>query len=382
MKDSFSGAIIRCTFIKEQCLPARQTCNGIMSKKKVAVIGYGGMGGWHVKHLLVSDVAELAGIYDIKEERRKAAEDAGIHAYSSLEELLADKEVEIVTIATPNDSHKPIAIAALAAGKNVICEKPVTVSSEDLQEMIDASVKYGKLFTTHQNRRWDCDYLMMKQVYASGELGNVFGVESRIQGSRGIPGDWRGRKAQGGGMMLDWGVHLIDQMVRIVYDRKIEKVYCRCDHLTNKEVDDGFKLDLYFEGDLTARIEVGTSNFISMPRFYMTGTSGSAIINDWRDNCRVVCCEKYDEQNVVPVVTAAGLTKTMAPRDGKTTVEHEVMRPESDVHDFYRNFVLAVDGKAEQAVTHMQLMRVMKIMEEAFRSDEAGAPVAIEDFQA
>jgi len=348
-------------------------------KTKIAIVGYGGMGSWHGKYLLKSDVAELAGIYDIREERCNVARENGIHVYSSFEEVLADESVKIITIATPNQLHKPLAIAAMKAGKHVISEKPVTLSSEDLQEIFDASKKYNRLFTTHQNRRWDPDYLIMKQVYASGELGDVFGIESRVQGSRGIPGDWRGHKEFGGGMLLDWGVHLIDQMVGIVYDRKVEKIYCRFDHITNYEVDDGFKLDMYFEGGLTARIEVGTSHFLSLPRFYMTGENGSALIKSWKDDTHIVCCKNWDEKDVVPVVTAAGLTKTMAPRDEKTIVEHDIPRPASDVHDFYRNYCLAVDGKAEQIVTQPQLMRVMKLMEACFRSDELGLPVDVED---
>lgn len=350
-----------------------------MNKKRVAVVGYGGMGGWHTRHLLESDVAELAGIWDIDEKRRELANERGIHVYKSLEDVLSDESVDIVTIAVPNECHLPISVQAMEAGKNVISEKPVCLDHLELEKMIEASRRTGKLFTVHQNRRWDCDYLMMKQVYASGELGDVFGIESRIQGSRGIPGDWRGHKEHGGGMMLDWGVHLIDQMLGIVYDRKIEKIYCRFDHITNYEVDDGFKLDLYFEKELTARIEVGTSHFISMPRFYMTGTNGSAMINSWTENCRVVCCKNWDEKDVVPVVTAAGLTKTMAPRHENTISEHEIERPESDVHDFYRNVCLAIDGKAEQIVRHDQLMRVMRIMEAAFKSDELGVPVEFED---
>lgn len=350
-----------------------------MNKKRVAVVGYGGMGGWHTRHLLESDVAELAGIWDIDEKRRELANERGIHVYKSLEDVLSDESVDIVTIAVPNECHLPISVQAMEAGKNVISEKPVCLDHLELEKMIEASRRTGKLFTVHQNRRWDCDYLMMKQVYASGELGDVFGIESRIQGSRGIPGDWRGHKEHGGGMMLDWGVHLIDQMLGIVYDRKIEKIYCRFDHITNYEVDDGFKLDLYFENELTARIEVGTSHFISMPRFYMTGTNGSAMINSWTENCRVVCCKNWDEKDVVPVVTAAGLTKTMAPRHENTISEHEIERPESDVHDFYRNVCLAIDGKAEQIVRHDQLMRVMRIMEAAFKSDELGVPVEFED---
>ena len=93
----------------------------------------------------------------------------------------------------------------------------------------------------------------------------------------------------------------------------------------------------------------------------------------------MTCCKNWDEKYVVPVVTAAGLTKTMAPRDENTIETSVSPLPVSDVHDFYRNVCLAIDGKAEQIVKHNQLMRVMKIMEAAFRSDELGAPVAIED---
>ena len=348
-------------------------------KKRVAVVGFGGMGGWHVKYILKSDVCELAGIWDIDEKRREAAIEKDIHVYSSLEDLLADETVDIVTIAVPNECHLPIAVAAMEAGKNVISEKPVALNSGELQQMIDCSNKTGKLFTTHQNRRWDKDFLVMKDLYATNDLGDIFTIESRVHGSRGIPGDWRGKKEHGGGMILDWGVHLIDQMLQIVTDKKVKSLYCRCDHITNYEVDDGFKLDLYFENELTARIEVSTSNFIALPRYYMLGTNGSALIQGWKTNCQVVSCKNWDEKNVVPVVTAAGLTKTMAPRDENTIVSSEIELPASDVHDFYRNVCLAVDGKAEQIVTHKQLMRVMKIMEAAFRSDELGAPVEIDD---
>lgn len=125
-----------------------------------AVIGYGGMGSWHASTCVkdFKDTAELIGIYDIKPERCAAAEADGIHVFSSREELLADDRIDLVTVATPNDVHKEIVIAAMAAGKNVISEKPVALSREELEEMIAASEKYGKLFTVHQNRRWDPDY--------------------------------------------------------------------------------------------------------------------------------------------------------------------------------------------------------------------------------
>ncbi|MBE6592974.1 MAG: Gfo/Idh/MocA family oxidoreductase [Ruminococcaceae bacterium] len=349
------------------------------NKKGVAIVGFGGMGSWHKNKLLNSDVAELCGIWDIKEDRRQAARDENIHVYTSFEDVLADEKVDIVTIAVPNELHMPLSIAALEAGKNVISEKPVCLSSEELANIIAASERTGKLFTTHQNRRWDADFLMMKQVYESGDLGDVFAIESRVQGSHGIPGDWRGKKEHGGGMMLDWGVHLIDQILQITKERKIERIYCVFDHITNYEVDDGFKLDIYFEEGLVARVEVGTSHFISLPRHYMNGSNGTAIIRGWGKDCEVVCCKNWEDKDVVPVVTAAGLTKTMAPRNKDTITEYVIPSPKPDVHDFYRNYCLAVDGKAEQIVTHKELMRVMKVMEAAFESDAAGKPVDFAD---
>ncbi|MBQ2255383.1 MAG: Gfo/Idh/MocA family oxidoreductase, partial [Clostridia bacterium] len=106
-----------------------------MAKKNAVVIGFGGMGGWHCHFQRSNDVVNLKGVYDIKPERNKAAEEIGIYAYPSFEAVLADPEVDFLVIAVPNDMHKPLAIAAMAAGKHVISEKPVTLSSADLQEM-------------------------------------------------------------------------------------------------------------------------------------------------------------------------------------------------------------------------------------------------------
>ena len=100
--------------------------------------------------------------------------------------MLEDRSVDLVTVAVPNDCHKDIVIRALEAGKNVICEKPVALNSEELEEMIAASDRTGKLFTVHQNRRWDTDMLRIKALYNKGELGQVVSIESRIHGSRGI----------------------------------------------------------------------------------------------------------------------------------------------------------------------------------------------------
>ncbi len=346
-------------------------------KKNVTIIGFGGQGGWHANHAINSDVVSLLGIYDIDEKKSELARSKGIHSYSSLEEAINDSKCDIVVVATPNDCHKEIVIKALEAGKNVICEKPVEMSVKALDEMIDAAKKSGKLFTVHQNRRWDVDFLAMKKIIEDGDIGEVIRIESRIHGSRGIPSDWRCHKQFGGGMILDWGVHLIDQMLLLIPE-KIKKIYCDITNITTDEVDDGFRLNLYFESGKTALVEVGTYNFIAMPRFYMQCKSGSAKIEDWRQNAQVAKCLAWHESDVLPVQTAAGITKTMAPRDEITLKTYEIDRPVSDVHDFYRNFVNAIDGKEIQLITHDQMRRDLAVMEACFKSAELGSPVYFE----
>ncbi|MBE6634163.1 MAG: Gfo/Idh/MocA family oxidoreductase [Ruminococcaceae bacterium] len=339
---------------------------------KVAIVGYGGMGGWHAERLLKSDTCELAGIYDIRRERCELAESRGIRVYPSYRALLQDESVDTVTVAIPNDVHEDVVIRALEAGKNVICEKPVTLSVASLERMIAAAKKNGKIFSTHQNRRWDVDYLAMKSVYDSGELGRVMEIESRIHGSRGIPSDWRGEKRYGGGMLYDWGIHLIDQILMIFGFENVESVFCVMDNITNKEVDDGFRLTLNFKSGQRAYVEVGTYNFIAMPRFYLRAEKGTVLLTDWREEATAVRCNHWHESEVIPVETAAGLTKTMAPRDEITTSTYKIPRPVSDVHDYYRNFAAAVRGEAEQLVTHEQMLIDLKVIEAAFRSAESG----------
>jgi len=337
----------------------------------IAILGYGGMGGFHAK--LISSMPELTlcGVYDIDPERNAVAAGNGIHAYGSRDELLTDPNVQVVTVAIPNDQHLAECVDAMKAGKNVVCEKPVCLNSGELQQMIDCSNKNGVLFTVHQNRRWDEDFLTIKKVYDDNMLGNTFNIESRVHGSRGIPGDWRNKKIHGGGMILDWGVHLLDQALMMI-DKKLVSVYARISNVTNEEVDDGFTTVLTFEGGLTFTVEVGTSNFINLPRWYIQGENGSAVIQDWKLNGEIVMVSDWENRDAVPIVTAAGLTKTMAPRTEETIKRYPLPAIETDLKDYYRNIKDVVEGKAEQIVKHDEVMAVMRLMEDIFKSAETG----------
>ena len=333
-----------------------------------AVIGYGGMGNFHSEKMQTVPGIELIGVYDIDPERNKLAESRGIHAFASQAELLADPRIDLVTIATPNDVHKDIALAALAAGKNVICEKPVAMDSAELEEMIAAANRYGKLFTVHQNRRWDEDYLTIRQIIESGQLGRVFRVESRVHGSRGIPSGWREEKAHGGGMLLDWGVHLLDQMLTMMGEAKPVSLYATMTYITNPECDDSFNAIIRFDNGIEWVVEVGTCTYVAMPRWYALGDSGSAVIRNWEVEGEVVRIHYRGEDDVAPVMAGAGLTRTMAPRNEKTIVSTPIVKVESDWAEYYRNVLATLRGEAEIVVTHDQLRRSMRIIEAIFES--------------
>lgn len=347
-----------------------------MEKKNIVVIGYGEQGTWHCQQLEKSDVLHLSGIYDIDETRRKAAEEKGIHAYPTYEAVLNDPLVDAVTIAVPNDSHFPLCMQALQAGKNVVCEKPVMMNSTELQTVIDMADAVGRVFTVHQNRRWDNEILAMKQLVDSGELGNAYRIESRVHGSYGVMSWWRQLKEHGGGMMYDWGVHLIDQVL-MVFPAEITRVYCELTHITNQDVDDGFRLTLTNADGKELYLETATNNLIYLPRFYLLCNNGTALIPDWGKPVQVARRTCLVDPDVVPVETSAGITKTMAPRTDASQEKYTMPLPSSDVHDFYRNFCAAIDGTAPLIVTHEQSMRVMKVMEAAFESADCGMPLSV-----
>ena len=339
-----------------------------MKKHNLAIVGFGGMAGWHYDLIEKLENLSVSGIWDIKEERREYARSRQIPVYESLEDLLADETVDLVLVATPNDVHKSIAIAAMAAGKNVVSEKPVTLCSEDLQEMIKASETYGKFLTVHQNRRWDEDFLTVKKLMDEGTLGEIYRLESRVHGSRGIPGDWRQEKEHGGGMVLDWGVHLLDQALMLFPGVALKTIYATLTNVTNQLVDDGFTADLGFANGVHMIVEVGTSNFISLPRWYVLGTNGTAMIQDWGANLKIVRARGVDKEDVVPVRTAAGLTKTMAPRREDSIFTEERPEEKSDICEFYQNVMAVIEGREESRIKLEEVARVMRVMEAVFAS--------------
>lgn len=344
-----------------------------MEKRSVynlVIVGYGGMGSYHAQ--LIEKVAPLhvIGVYDVVDYRMELAQHQGYQTYESMEAVLSDEALDIVLIATPNDVHKELSIQALRAGKHVICEKPVTIHSTDLLDIVKVAEETGRIFTVHQNRRWDEDFLIIRDMLQKHTVGEVFHVESRVQGANGIPGDWRQLKAYGGGMLLDWGVHLLDQLL-LLTDSKIESVSAQLSTILDTEVDDGFTTFIRFKDGLTALIEVGTTNYIKLPRWYVKGTEGTAIIRDWDLSGEIVTRNtEVEKVEPKPIQAGRGLTKTMAPPSEESTIRKPIEPIQNPPEEFYLNFLSVIEGRAKSAVPNEEVHRVLVLIETIFEAAE------------
>ncbi len=349
-------------------------------KHRLALIGYGGMAGWH--HINIKEKIpqiQVVSAFDVREEALEKARQNGLKTYPSVDELLQDKTIDLVTIATPNDFHRGLAIACLNAGKHVVCEKPVTLNARELEDIMAVSEKTGRLFSIHQNRRWDRDFLTVKKVIQGGLIGKPYFVESRVQGSRGAMHGWRGYKQNGGGMTLDWGVHLLDQALQL-FPEKVVSVDAHLFSIFGSQVDDNIKLLLRFQSGVSMMLEMSTNCLIPLPRWHISGTEGTMMIEDWSCKGRIVKLRPEGEMTWEDdiVYTEAGPTRTMAPRPKHTTVELPLPEVKADWTEYYQNIADVLDNGAELIVRPEQALRVMKVIDALFASQEAGCGIKMD----
>ena len=339
---------------------------------RFVIVGYGTMGFTHINKLKALSI-DVAGVVDIDPVAEREATEAGLRVYAGLDEALADESVDLVFVCTPNEAHRPIALAALAAGKHVVTEKPAMLNSAEIEEVMAAARRAGRQFFVHQNRRWDEDYLVIKSLHDQQVLGEVSFIETRVDGSRGIPGDWRRDPNRGGGMLLDWGVHLVDRLLLMV-PSPVRTVYARLSHASGAPVEDGFSIWLTFANGVEALAACTTDNFAPRAKFHLTGRRGTAVVEDWQMHGKIVRRVEEAEPDAVPIVAGKGMTKTMAPRIvdysklAKIQDNVEVLplpRIESDINDFYRNVIAVVEGTAPRAVSNESVLRCMRVLEAA-----------------
>jgi scyllo-inositol 2-dehydrogenase (NADP+) len=248
---------------------------------KVGIIGYGGvfnMGKLHAESCARARLQTVA-VCDLDPKRVASARSElgeSIRTFTDIGKMLDDSDVELCVVVTPHNTHAALSLQCLEAGRHVITEKPYTITVDEATRVIESAQKRGKMATVFHNRRWDGDFLAMKQIVDSGAIGDVFHVECFFGGyGEPRPDWWRSYKETSGGAFYDWGAHFCDWVLNLI-PHPIESVsgmfHKRVWHqITNEDHSEAI---VRFVGGATASIQQSSIAAIGKDRFRILGTRG------------------------------------------------------------------------------------------------------------
>jgi len=244
---------------------------GTVTPLNVALIGYGFAGKtFHAP--LLSNVSGLRLTHIVSSDSAKVKRDLDVSVLATPDDAFALPEIDLIVIATPNSAHFDLAQKALAAGKHVVVDKPFTVTSEDAAELISQAAQHKRLLSVFQSRRWDADFLTLRQILAQGALGKVIQFESRYDRYRPNPRQrWREQAVPGSGIWFDLGSHLIDQALQLFGPP--EAIYADLElQRTGAQAVDYFHAVLRY-GESRVILSAGCLVVSETPRFAVHGTA-------------------------------------------------------------------------------------------------------------
>jgi predicted dehydrogenase len=349
---------------------------------RFGIVGHGFMGHEHETMLTELDKVQVVGICDIREDRLEDVKE-GIIRYSNIEDMLANPDIDVILIAANNNQHKDLVCKAAKAGKDIICEKPAAMSVAELDEMVKTVNECGVKFTVHQQRRYDLDFRITKEVYDQKKLGDIYSIKTSLYGFNGNMHDWHVYAEEGGGMLYDWGVHLLDQILWMV-DSKIKTVYADLRNVINVEVDDYFKILLKFENGTTAEVELGTYYLSDKETWFerhwiMGGNTGTMYLDGFNPKGKIVRTTRLLTN--VPgkaTMTAAGPTRSFGEPAPGIIVTEELPKLNTKHVNYFENYIRAWHGEEEFLVRIPEVRRVLSLMEAIRKSAKSGHAVDFE----
>ena len=345
-----------------------------MEKLRMGIIGVGGIAqGRHIPAFLkLQDKVELTAVNDMNQERaREVAEKYDIpHVFADYHDLF--KEVDAVTICTPNKFHAEISIAALDAGVHVLCEKPMAITSEEAERMVEASRKAGKLLSIGYHYRYTEAGQTAKKAVSNNEIGDPLVTRVQALRRRKVPG-WgvfTNKELQGGGSLIDFGCHMLDLSIWLLGDPEpvevMGKTYNRLSKTPNQindwgvfdhetfEVDDHVTAYITFENGMSLQFECSWAANIKEDKIHLSISGADGGLN-------VYPFELYQPK----------LGKMM---ESTAEAEHNEAKA-GDVQA--ENFVSSCLGETELVVKPEEAMKISKIIEAIYKSSEIGTSVRL-----
>lgn len=332
-------------------------------------VGIAGLGrsGWNIHARLLEPLADryqIVAVADADAARRdEAVARFDCMAYSHSADLLADPAVELLVVALPSHLHADLSIAALQAGKHVVCEKPMATSLAGADRMVAASEASDRILTIFQNRRYDPHFKKVQELIASGVLGRI--VQIRITASNfGRRWDWQTLKAYGGGTLNNTGPHFIDQAMQLFGDADPDQIFCHLDRtLTLGDADDHVKL--VFKGKDTPTLDMEMSAACAYPSEFwnIMGTQGGLAGSMQELRWRVMDAGKLAPHTVdtAPTPDRSYLRDEITWQEGSWRASDE---NSPGYEAFYLDLYATIRAGAPLVVTPQSVRRVIWLLEQ------------------
>jgi len=321
---------------------------------RVGLLAYGAIGHEHNLAVQGTPGLELSAVCDTNPERIAAAKELAptVEAFSDATAMLDSGLLDLVVISTPPNSHYSWAKEALVRGINVILEKPMALTAEQCDELMELAAQKSLLLVVYQNRRYDADFVTMARLISEGVIGDVFQYDSFVGGYSEPCTYWHSNAEVSGGAIFDWGSHFLDQVLSVIPDaiahisgQNHKRVWM---HATNA---DHAQVTITFASGAQATFINSDLAAARKPKFYVLGTKG-AIVGDW-------------DPAAEPAVADLPAILTVHSHDGsKTVAPLDAVEPFS----FHRSVVDYLRSQTPMSVQALQSRNVVAIMEAAEQS--------------
>jgi scyllo-inositol 2-dehydrogenase (NADP+) len=339
-----------------------------------AVVGYGlyhDFGRMHCRWISACEELNLVGVCDIDQQARERARDAfpDIQTYASVPEMVADDDLDMVSVVTPHFTHAQVATQCLRAGKHVIVEKAMATSVDECTQMIHEARAADRKLAVFHNRRHDGNYRAIEQVISEGTIGEVFHIECCEEGWGRPQQWWYSEERKSGGVFFYWGPHAVDWVLNLV-PSKVSRVAGATQRRlwSNVEIADEVRAYLWFDNGATAVITFSRIAAIPKPLWHILGTKG-AIEDSKLGICEGNYIPHYQEllvgdagEGEIRVVTVEG--------EDKTETQFEYLA--SDWLSYYQDMAAAVLRDEPLPVTGEEGRITVAVMQAAQESGESG----------
>ena len=252
----------------------------------VGIIGFGRIGAEHAAWLTRAQGIRAVAVADVTPARADLARSRGLRTYTTIDQLLDDRHVGAVLVATPTSMHFEHALTSLQAGKHVLVEKPMAMDLAQAARMAQDARERELVLSVFHNRRWDLDYLTLRRAVAARVFGDrIINIESRLgqwsscvgPAAREYHPNWRNEAAFGGGGLYDWGSHFVDQVWRLLWPNKPVRVFADLrGNVWSHDCDDFARVAIDFDNGTAAVVEINTTTTRPLPRWHVDAVTGSA----------------------------------------------------------------------------------------------------------